>query len=492
MLRTAGIPSMVIDTDLYDGTGHRQCLFYANGGWHYFDNMAGSISLNQSVEVFEQNHEDAIYHVIKPEMAYFPLATNLAPYDVYRAIVDHENKYYEITMKPGDSHKTALWYGVQNRLPNTVYTFESSNSAAVSVDSDGNIKALAIGESVITIKYNGTRIITETIYVSNFENPLQIQIPGHYEYFFGYEYGFMELSWPEPPKSTGEKENYRFDGWYLTNNNTVLGDVNSIEDVMRLLEDFKDGYVVAGISERWTKIKTDVLFNLNYTYSGDISLENLNSINKKILFGDVIGELPTPIREDDTYRGIGYRFDGWYTEIIGGVKITEDTIVEKDCNYYPHWSEYVLENNTNNNEDSSNKDSNNEDSYNCNDELVTDTFNDYSGYDYRGINYNDNDNYTNAETYDDTDYDSNTNPTIEVKAPTASVKYKVTMNANGGKVSKKSITKEKNKKIGKLPKPTKKGYTFKGWYTKKVGGSKISATKKIVKNVTYYAHWKKK
>jgi uncharacterized repeat protein (TIGR02543 family) len=74
--------------------------------------------------------------------------------------------------------------------------------------------------------------------------------------------------------------------------------------------------------------------------------------------------------------------------------------------------------------------------------------------------------------------------------------YKVTFNANKGKVSGKAKLAKKVKygaKLGKLPTPTRKGYKFKGWYTKKSDGTKITATTKMpAKNVTYYAQWKKK
>lgn len=71
---------------------------------------------------------------------------------------------------------------------------------------------------------------------------------------------------------------------------------------------------------------------------------------------------------------------------------------------------------------------------------------------------------------------------------------KVTFNANGGEISKKSKTVGKNKKYGKLPKPKRKGYTFKGWYTKKKRGQKVTFKTKIKKrkNHKLYAHWEKK
>ena len=78
----------------------------------------------------------------------------------------------------------------------------------------------------------------------------------------------------------------------------------------------------------------------------------------------------------------------------------------------------------------------------------------------------------------------------------ASKKVKVTWDANDGKIGNSKIvtnTVTKNAKVGKLPKtPKKTGYAFKGWYTKKTTGTKITITTYVKKKVTYYAHWKKK
>lgn len=73
-----------------------------------------------------------------------------------------------------------------------------------------------------------------------------------------------------------------------------------------------------------------------------------------------------------------------------------------------------------------------------------------------------------------------------------SKKIKIAFNTNGGnslaKLSQiKNVT--KGKKLGRLPKATRKGYSFKGWYTKKSKGKKISKNTKVSKNTTYYAHW---
>jgi uncharacterized repeat protein (TIGR02543 family) len=73
-------------------------------------------------------------------------------------------------------------------------------------------------------------------------------------------------------------------------------------------------------------------------------------------------------------------------------------------------------------------------------------------------------------------------------------KYTVKLDANKGKVKPASLKVYREAKYGKLPTPTRKGYKFKGWYTKKSGGSKITAasTVKIKKTTKFYAHWTKK
>lgn len=69
--------------------------------------------------------------------------------------------------------------------------------------------------------------------------------------------------------------------------------------------------------------------------------------------------------------------------------------------------------------------------------------------------------------------------------------YKVKLNARGGKVSKSSYKKTYGSTYGKLPEPTKKGYKFLGWFTKKADGTQILPTSKvkITKTTTLYAHW---
>jgi len=67
----------------------------------------------------------------------------------------------------------------------------------------------------------------------------------------------------------------------------------------------------------------------------------------------------------------------------------------------------------------------------------------------------------------------------------------VNFNANGGKkVNRKVIG--SGSAIGALPKTTRKGHSFVGWYTAKKGGTKISAKTTVANNTTFHARWKKK
>ncbi len=72
---------------------------------------------------------------------------------------------------------------------------------------------------------------------------------------------------------------------------------------------------------------------------------------------------------------------------------------------------------------------------------------------------------------------------------TPNQEYTLTYNANGGSVSLESKQIKDGEKYGSLPTPSRRGYTFDGWYTAKDGGSKVTEDTKISKDTTIYAHW---
>ena len=68
----------------------------------------------------------------------------------------------------------------------------------------------------------------------------------------------------------------------------------------------------------------------------------------------------------------------------------------------------------------------------------------------------------------------------------------VKFNVNGGKalsISKEDKAVKYKSQVGALPTPARTGYTFKGWYTARSGGTKITTLTRITANTTFYARW---
>lgn len=67
----------------------------------------------------------------------------------------------------------------------------------------------------------------------------------------------------------------------------------------------------------------------------------------------------------------------------------------------------------------------------------------------------------------------------------------ITFNANKGTCDTKSKVVTNGKKYGTLPKASRDGYFFKGWYTTKTGGKRVFSTTEVQlpKDKTLYAHW---
>lgn len=70
--------------------------------------------------------------------------------------------------------------------------------------------------------------------------------------------------------------------------------------------------------------------------------------------------------------------------------------------------------------------------------------------------------------------------------------YNLTLDANGGSCEATSVPVIYNCEYGELPVPTRMGYTFSGWYTDSVEGTKVSDDTVVTRmeDHTVYAHWK--
>lgn len=68
--------------------------------------------------------------------------------------------------------------------------------------------------------------------------------------------------------------------------------------------------------------------------------------------------------------------------------------------------------------------------------------------------------------------------------------YTIDLDAMGGSSSVVALSTGLNGRLTALPEqPTLEGYTFDGWYTEPVGGSKISTSTVFTGNTIVYAHW---
>lgn len=70
--------------------------------------------------------------------------------------------------------------------------------------------------------------------------------------------------------------------------------------------------------------------------------------------------------------------------------------------------------------------------------------------------------------------------------------YTLTYDVNGGtKLATSTKTVTYDGTYGTLPNPVRKGYTFKGWFTAKTAGTKVTEATKVTGNATIYAQWTK-
>jgi uncharacterized repeat protein (TIGR02543 family) len=200
-------------------------------------------------------------------------------------------------------------------------------------------------------------------------------------------------------------------------------------------------------------------------------------------YNTAIGTLPTVSRT-------GYTFSAWYNTDAksGGTKITANTVMPaKNITYYARWTanKYKVTFNGNSGKWGTQTTTSKSISYDANYALPKKPTK--TGYTFKGW-YD-----TSAKTGGKqvtTATQMKKTGAHTLYARWAINSYTATFDKNGGnKPSKATITKTYNTAIGKLPTITRNGCLFKGWYTAKSGGTKISDKTKLKKKITYYAQW---
>lgn len=259
--------------------------------------------------------------------------------------------------------------------------------------------------------------------------------------------------------ATASKSGYGFLGWYTSSGVKVTS--SSL-------------YNIAGnttLTAKWGR---------NYKITFLPNGGTVNPKSKYVTNGVAYGSMPVPKRK-------GYTFVGWYTKTKGGARVlnTRTVALTRNTTFYAKWtlSKYRLYFNPYGGRVSTSS------------KTIT-----YSkkygalpkprrtGYTFLGW-------YTKkkggVKLTKSTKLIRTANRTLYAKWRVKKVKIK--FHPNRGKVNQKSKTIKYNRKYGTLPKPKRKGYKFKGWYTGKNNGSKITSASKMkyTKNKYLFARWAK-
>ncbi len=221
----------------------------------------------------------------------------------------------------------------------------------------------------------------------------------------------------------------------------------------------------------WDPIKSKVTFDVN---GAGISVPNPITVT----YDGKYDNLPDITRT-------GYNFDGWFTAASGGTQITKGTqvAITSEQKLWAHWTAktYTVTYDANGGSVTTKNASVTYDKTYVS--LPTPT---RTGYTFDGW-YNAKSGGTKIGTTTKVTTANDHTLYAHWKANT----YTVTYDANGGSVTPTSASVTYDKTYDNLPKPTRTGYTFDGWYTAKSGGTRIETTTKVTtdKNHTLYAHW---
>ena len=116
---------------------------------------------------------------------------------------------------------------------------------------------------------------------------------------------------------------YRFDGYWIGWNGNGTQYYTASGESAHQWDKMSEVTLYA----KWTAVEPcTVVFNAN---GGSL---DATSANKSVGQGSAIGLLPVPAHD-------GCAFMGWFTEISGGLRVTESSVVTGNVTYYAHWGD---------------------------------------------------------------------------------------------------------------------------------------------------------
>lgn len=194
---------------------------------------------------------------------------------------------------------------------------------------------------------------------------------------------------------------------------------------------------------------------------------------KTVLKGEAVGELPEPDWPLCT-------FGGWFTSLNGGTQVTADTVVSGDVTYYAHWTPRPLTVTFNANGGTVSPPSYTVDAGKpLGDNLPTPTRN---GHTFAGW-------WTSPEEGDPVTAETVVSAAVTYYAHWTPIMKTVTFNANGGTVEPSTRKIVMGQALVFLPAPSRRGYTFAGWWTAATGGTQVTAETVVSVDATFYARW---
>ena len=259
------------------------------------------------------------------------------------------------------------------------------------------------------------------------------------------------------------REGYTFAGWFTEKE---YGTQVTKETVVKTVADHT-------LYARWTAN--------TYTVKFDVNGGTVTPAEQTVTYGSTYGELPTLTRE-------GYTFAGWFTEQNGGTKVMADTKVTTAKNHtlYAYWMQNIY--------DVSFDANGGKEAYEPKKVRYGDTYKEFPpeptriGYEFAGW-------FTEKDGGNDKPVKVDTKVTAShtLYAHWTAKKYTVKFNANGGTVepADAEMTVTYGNPYGKLPEPTRKGYTFVGWFTNPNGGTQVKEDAEVTTAAdrTLHAHW---
>ena len=383
------------------------------------------------------------------------------------------------SLEKGGSLQLSVSYTPSNTTSDKTVTWSSSNTKVAKVSSKGVVTAIGYGTAAITATVGScTATCTVTVNINTMKC-----VP------IANSDGSVTISWDAVDGVTG---------YYVYRNGDcakLIKDATTVTYTDTAANAGKTSYYY-GVSAYYKGTgstiysgyyKVYVRYPVKYSLKGGTN----SSDNPTYFTANNIGTKYT--LADPTRKG--YTFAGWYSDSSYKNKITSLTAKRKIVTVYAKWTEHKYTISFQGNGSSSGSMSKmTKLKYSKSYTLTKNAFK-KKGYKFTGWNTKADGSgktYKNAASV--SKLTTKDGKTVKLYAQWKKVSYTITYKLNGGKNNSKNPAKYNVKtETIKLKKPTRKGYTFVGWYSDKSCKKKVTQIKKgSTGNKTLYAKWKKK